>query len=578
MKTDSAPEVFYFVMIKPTHYDDDGYPIQWLRSAIPSNTLACLNGLAEDGRRRKILGPSVDLRLQTYDETNRRIRPQRIVKKIKRAGGRGLIALAGVQTNQFPRAMDLARIFRDAGLPVCIGGFHVSGCLAMLSEMPPELKAAQALGISLFAGEAENGRLDTVIADAYRGRLKPLYNHLEEPPDLTGQPNPILPAQHIRRTVRALTSVDLGRGCPFRCSFCTIINVQGHKSRCRSPEALESVIRENYAQGIHHFFITDDNLARNRNWEAFFDRLIRLREEERFKIKFTIQVDTRCHQIPGFIDKAARAGVTRAFIGLENINPANLEAVNKSQNQIAEYRALLQMWKKRGVITYAGFIVGFPNDTRASILRDIDIIKRELPVDVLEIFFLTPLPGSADHRALCRSSSWMDPDLNHFDLDHRVTHHPVMSDAEWERAYDEAWASFYSPAHMETVMRRAGACGLSVRKVMFMMQWFALSLRLESVHAVEGGVFRLKFRRDRRPGWPIENPLVFYARYGLEIITKHLQMGYWLYRMGRVGRKIKSDPHRGDYTDLALKPVVDDASEGLDLYRSGDAASSDRHA
>ncbi len=578
MKTDSAPEVFYFVMIKPTHYDDDGYPIQWLRSAIPSNTLACLNGLAEDGRRRKILGPSVDLRLQTYDETNRRIRPQRIVKKIKQAGGRGLIALAGVQTNQFPRAMDLARIFRVAGLPVCIGGFHVSGCLAMLSELPPELKAAQALGISLFAGEAENGRLDTVIADAYRGRLRPLYNHLDEPPDLTGQPNPILPAQHIRRTVRALTSVDLGRGCPFRCSFCTIINVQGHKSRCRSPEALESVIRENYAQGIHHFFITDDNLARNRNWEAFFDRLIRLREEGRFKIKFTIQVDTRCHQIPGFIDKAARAGVTRAFIGLESINPANLKAANKSQNHIAEYRALLQMWKKRGVITYAGYIVGFPNDTRASILQDIDIIKRELPVDVLEISFLTPLPGSADHRALYRSSSWMDPDLNNFDLDHRVTGHPVMSDADWERAYDEAWASFYSPAHMETVMRRAGACGLSVRKVMFMMQWFALSLRLESVHAVEGGVFRLKFRRDRRPGWPIENPLVFYARYGLEIITKHLKMGYWLYRMGRVGRRIKSDPHRGDYTDLALKPVVDDASERLDLYRSGGAASSDRQA
>ncbi len=576
MTTNTAPEVFYLVMIKPTHYDDDGYPIQWLRSAIPSNTLACLNGLAEDSRRRKILGPSVDLRLRTYDETNRRIRPLRIVQQIKQAGGRGLIALAGVQTNQFPRAMDLARTFRDAGLSVCIGGFHVSGCLAMLPEMPPELKAAQALGVSLFAGEAEDRRLDKVIVDAYRGRLEPLYNYLAAPPDLTREPNPILPAKHIRRTVRALTSVDLGRGCPFRCSFCTIINVQGHKSRCRSPEALESVIRANYAQGINHFFITDDNLARNRNWEAFFDRLIRLREKERFRIKFTVQVDTRCHQIPGFIDKAARAGVTRAFIGLENINPANLEAANKSQNQIAEYRALLQAWKKRGVITYAGFIVGFPDDTRASILRDIDIIKRELPVDVLEIFYLTPLPGSADHRALYLASDWMDPDLNNFDLDHPVTRHPVMSAAEWEQAYNEAWASFYSPDHMETVMRRAGACGLSVRKVMFMMQWFALSLRLESVHAVEGGVFRLKFRRDRRPGLPLENPLVFYVRYGLEIITKHLRTGYWLYRMGRVARMIKADPHRVDYTDLALKPATEDQSERLDLYRTGDAASPDR--
>ena len=72
---EACPRLFHLVMIKPTHYDDDGYPIQWLRSAIPSNTLACLNGLAEDARARDVLGPDVDIRLDTYDETNRRIRP-----------------------------------------------------------------------------------------------------------------------------------------------------------------------------------------------------------------------------------------------------------------------------------------------------------------------------------------------------------------------------------------------------------------------------------------------------------------------------------------------------------------------
>jgi len=53
--------LFHFVMIKPTHYDDDGYPIQWVRSAIPSNTLACLNGLAEDAQRRNVLGRGVEI-------------------------------------------------------------------------------------------------------------------------------------------------------------------------------------------------------------------------------------------------------------------------------------------------------------------------------------------------------------------------------------------------------------------------------------------------------------------------------------------------------------------------------------
>ncbi|MDJ0875374.1 MAG: radical SAM protein [Desulfobacterales bacterium] len=562
----SKHDVFHFVMIKPTHYDDDGYPIQWLRSALPSNTLACLNGLAEDARRRQILGPSVALRLHTFDETNRRIRPERIIQQIEQEGGRGLIALVGVQSNQFPRALDLARTFCQARLPVCIGGFHVSGCLAMLPEMPPELRTAQELGISLFAGEAEEERLDNVLRDAWKGALQPIYNYLDAPPDLTDQPAPILPPQHIRRTLGALTSVDLGRGCPFKCSFCTIINVQGRKSRCRTPEALEAVIRDNYRRGINRFFITDDNLARNRNWEAFFDLLIRLREEEHFNIKFTIQVDTRCHQIPGFIDKAARAGVGRAFIGLENINPENLKAVNKSQNQISEYRTMLQMWKQRGVITYAGFIVGFPNDTRESILRDLETIKRELPVDILEVSFLTPLPGSTDHQSLYVSHEWMDTDLNKFDLDHRVTHHPVMSDDEWERVYIEAWRRFYSPGHMKTIIRRAGACGQSPGKIMFMMLWFALAIRLESVHAVEGGFFRLKFRRDRRPGLPIEPPLRFYIRYGMDIIRKHVEMAYWLIRMGWFSRRVKWDPNRQAYTDASLQPADADITQPLDRH------------
>src|SRR6476646_10140786 len=185
-----AGRLFHFVMIKPTHYEDDGYPILWYRSAIPSNTLACLNGLAEDAHRRNVLGPDVEIRLHTYDETNRRAQPERIIREIRQEGGKALIGLVGVQSNQFPRAVDLARHFIAAKLPVAIGGFHVSGCLAMLPEMPAEMREAQALGISFFAGEAENQRLDEVLCDAYAGSLKPIYNYLNDMPGLEGQPAP----------------------------------------------------------------------------------------------------------------------------------------------------------------------------------------------------------------------------------------------------------------------------------------------------------------------------------------------------------------------------------------------------
>ncbi len=575
-RADRNSDLFHFVVIKPSHYDDDGYPIQWFRSAIPSNTLACLNGLAEDARRRQVLGPDVEIRLHTYDETNQRVRPDAIIRMIRKSGGRTLIGLVGVQSNQFPRAVDLARVFRAAGLPVCIGGFHVSGCLAMLPEMPAEIRAAQDLGISFFAGEAEDRRLDTVLRDAWNGTLAPLYNHMNDLPALQGEPAPILPRQHVRRTSGTISSIDLGRGCPYQCSFCTIINVQGRKSRYRSADDLEQAVRENYAQGIKRFFITDDNLARNREWESLFDRMIVMKVDEGMDIGFTIQVDTLCHKIPNFIEKGTKGGARRIFIGLENINPDNLLAAKKRQNKITEYRVMLQKWREHGGLTCAGYILGFPADTKESILRDVEIIKRELPLDFLEFFFLTPLPGSEDHKVLLQKGVWMDPDLNKYDLNHRVTHHPVMSDAEWEEAYRAAWEAYYTPDHIRTVLRRAAANPKGVVNSVFATTlWFTNMIKFEGVHPLEGGAFRMKFRRDRRSGLPIESPLVFYPRFLRELAVK--ARGYWsVYRTAKkILREVKNAPDRWTYTDIAIAPPKEDELEVLDLYHAttgGEAA------
>ena len=122
--------------------------------------------------------------------------------------------------------------------------------------------------------------------------------------------------------------------------------MQGRKSRRRSPDDIEEIVRDNVAQGLRSFFITDDNFARNKDWEPILDRLIHLREVEKLKIGFIIQVDTLCHKLPNFIEKCARAGVRRVFIGLENINPDNLLGAKKRQNKITEYRKMLLAWKQ----------------------------------------------------------------------------------------------------------------------------------------------------------------------------------------------------------------------------------------
>jgi Radical SAM superfamily len=525
--------------------------------------------LAEDARARKVLGPDVELCVHTYDETNRRLRPDRIIRMIRKTGGKGLIALVGVQSNQFPRAVDLAQRFLAAGFPVCIGGFHVSGCLAMLPELPTDLREAQERGISFFAGEAEEHRFDVVLRDAWNGRLEPLYNFLNNLPNLSGEPTPILPEKHVRRTSGSLSSLDLGRGCPYQCSFCTIINVQGRKSRFRSPDDLERTIRENYAQNIKRFFITDDNFARNKDWEILLDRIIELRAGDCPDIGFTIQVDTLCHKIPNFIEKAAKAGVRRVFIGLENINPDNLIAAKKRQNKITDYRLMLQKWRNHGAITCAGYIIGFPGDSKASILRDIEIIKRELPLDILELFYLTPLPGSEDHQKLWKDGVWMDSDVNKYDLNHRVAHHPTMSDKEWEDAYRSAWQAFYAPEHIRAILRRVAASKLGrPSTTLSTLLWFKLVSSFEGVHPLEGGAFRLKFRTDRRPGLPRENPLVFYPRYFGETAVK-LWHYLSVYRECKaILDEVLGAPDRWDYSDIAIAPPKDNEFQALDLYHA----------
>jgi hypothetical protein len=351
--------------------------------------------------------------------------------------------------------------------------------------------------------------------------------------------------------------------------------VQGRKSRRRSPDDVERLIRQHSPYGFRWFFVTDDNFARNKDWEAIFDRLIELREQHGIPIGLLIQVDTLCHKIPNFIDKAARAGVKKVFIGLENINPANLLAAKKRQNKITEYRKMLLAWKRARVITYAGYILGFPDDTPDSIRQDIEIIKKELPLDILEFFCLTPLPGSEDHKVLSQNGVAMDPDMNKYDLEHVVTSHARMSKPEWEAIYRRAWEIYYTPDHMQTIMRRAAAFDLGVSHLTGLLAMFSGAVDIEQVHPLQGGLFRRKYRRDRRHGLPIEPAWAFYPRFAWDTVSKHVRMiRHWL-MLDRMCRRVRRAPDRALYADPALAPVADDETETLELFTHTDGARSE---
>lgn len=555
---------FQLILIKPSHYDDDGYVIRWWRAVTPSNSLAAVYGIAADCAQRNVLGPDVAIDIQAIDETNTRVDIPALIARLHRHGDFGTVALVGVQSNQYPRALDIAKPFRALGIAVIMGGFHVSGCLSMLDGSAVGLDECRSLGICMFAGEAE-GRFDQVLHDAAHGQLPPLYNYLQDLPNIEEAPVPFLPKQYVSRTIGHSTSFDAGRGCPYQCSFCTIINVQGRKSRYRSPDDVEHLIRLNWATGVSKFFITDDNFARNREWEAIFDRMIKLRERDGIPLGLMIQVDTLCHRLPGFVEKAKRAGVTRVFIGLENINPDNLASAKKKQNKITEYRTMLLAWKAQGVITIAGYILGFPADTPQTIRRDIAIIQKELPLDGLEFFCLTPLPGSEDHQTLWKNDVAMDSDLNTYDVEHVCTAHEKMSREEWESIYREAWGLYYSRAHMATLLRRAAATNVPIKSLVKLLVTFSSTVRLENVHPLQGGLLRLRHPTERRPTHAPEGAFVFWSRLIWDALKVHASLASLIIHLALVARAIMRDTNARDYMDQALTPVSDDDDDVLDL-------------
>src|SRR5204863_7536629 len=126
--------------------------------------------------------------------------------------------LIGVQSNQFPHALDLARPLRERGIQVGIGGFHVSGILSMMGGNDTDVHRAKAMGVMIFAGEAE-GRMELVLNDAYANKLKPLYNFMADLPNIEGEPLPLIPAIRAARTAGEVTSFDAGAGGRFHFRF-----------------------------------------------------------------------------------------------------------------------------------------------------------------------------------------------------------------------------------------------------------------------------------------------------------------------------------------------------------------------
>ncbi|HYY15947.1 MAG TPA: radical SAM protein [Gammaproteobacteria bacterium] len=521
-------QIVHVVLIKATRYDDDGYPMRHWRGVLPSNTLACLVGLTEAAQCAQVFGEGMEIRRYMYDEVVQKVPIRKLARLQRLPRERVVVGLVGVQSNQFPRACDIAHAFQREGVQdILIGGFHVSGAIALAEPgtIPAEIQQIMDDGITPVKGEVEDHWAD-ILKDIVDDQRKRLYDFGEPKPDMSLQPLPVVDKAYLKHFMQSnFATLDLSRGCIWDCEFCCIINVHGKTMRHRDAEHIAETIRRNYALGVDFYFFTDDNLARAKNWEAFFDMLIRLREEEGIAIEFMIQADIPSYRMKNFIPKAKKAGCTKVFLGVESLDTETLQAAGKRQNVAANARDCVAAYEAAGIGTHAGYIIGFPTDTYESVMRSIDKLMCEVKPSTASFFMLTPLPGSMDHVRLRQHGEWMAEDFNLYDSFHETTHHPYMQSGLWTKAYQEAWEKFYGYENMKAILLRTKTES-SYWNTFKNLIWYKSSVFVYHEHPMISGFIRFKGRTQRRPGLPIEPVWVYWPKRMAELAGEYYH--WWL--------------------------------------------------
>ena len=576
-------EKLHIVLIKPSKYDDDGYVIRFWKGVLPSNTLNVLHGLTEDVKERRVFG-DLAIEVTTYDETAEKVPVKKIIGWSREPGTKVLVGLVGVQTNQFPRALDMARLFRAQNIAVIIGGFHASGTINMLGEQEPDIQELVRESICVVSGEVE-GKWEMILGDFLDGELKPIYSFAQDLQSLVDIGSSPLPKTSPKTmghfAYPTFGTADTSRGCPFACTFCTIINVQGRKMRERSPESMAALLRRNYlTHGVSFYFFTDDNFARKKLWRETFEAIIQLRQEG-IKITFMMQVDL-ARKPKDFVELAAQAGCTQVFIGMESVNPENLKAEGKKQNNVDEYRAIIKEWHDAGVVVHTGYIIGLPWDSKEQVPKDIDFLMNELGPDQASFFMLTPLPGSHDHREMRKRGEWMDPDFNKRDSFHATIKHPRMTAEEWTDAYENAWESFYSKENMIKILSRWSDNPKVYWNLMSVFFWYKNAALIEKQHPMVAGFFRLKDRKARRSGFAIDPLPIHVWKRTKEITQLLISWAKFMKEMEEVWLQTRKKSETEEHWMEQLQKLQAEVWQALrigelqELYATGNGALSEK--
>ncbi|MCB1864071.1 MAG: radical SAM protein [Chromatiales bacterium] len=347
------------------------------------------------------------------------------------AGRDTLVAMVGVQSHQFHRALDLAALALDRGVRnVVIGGPHPMTC---------DTSALQGRGVSFALAEAERVWPE-ILADAAAGHgLKAVYGEgqrwaTELPP------TPITPPSRddLKRYFSPMVGLVPMRGCPYQCKFCAVIQIAGRAVREQSVDATIESLRRARAGGVETVMFVSDNFNKAPSAPALLEAMI----EEDLGLRFFCQCDTVVARQPEFIELLGRAGCFEMFVGVESFSRATLKAAHKYHNHPETYRSIIEQCAAAGIRAHYSNIIGFPQDTPASIAEHLEALRGLAP-KVVSFYILTPIPGTEQYEEFRRDGLIWETNMDRFDGGCPTWHHPNMSTRELETQMYDAYVSHY---------------------------------------------------------------------------------------------------------------------------------------
>jgi len=414
------------VIIKPSKYMPDGAVERFRWGFMPNSTVPYMRSMtpAMVGAR-----PVEVHTIDEYVHTDLRY----LSLLARPAGGRTLLALVGVQSHQFHRALDLAAYARQNGCQAVIGGPHVMTC---------DTSLLHGCGVSFAQAEAEL-IWSEILHDAAEGELQPVYGGDRRWQQELQAPTLIPPSQNdLDRYVIPMLGVYPARGCPFLCNFCSVIKIAGRRIRSQSIATTMASLRAAKAAGVRTIMFTSDNFNKYPEAPALLEAMI----EERLNLSFFVQCDTQIARQEHLVELLGRAGCFQMFVGVESFNRQTLLAAHKGQNRPETYREIVRLCRAHGFSSHFSNIIGFPQDTEQEVQEHLDVL-REMDPTWASFYILCPIPGTEQYDDFLARGMINETNLDRFDTTCLTWRHPSLSRERLSELLFQCYRRFFSARH-----------------------------------------------------------------------------------------------------------------------------------